>query len=50
MEEFQELFAQAIASGQGPYGPPVEVPTDAGRMERVLGVAGRDRQWSRRID
>jgi len=50
VEEFQELFSDAIGSGQGPYGPPVEVGTDAERMARVLGVAGRDPHWSRRID
>ena len=46
VEEFQALFAAAIASGQGPYGPAVEVGPDAARLDRVLGVAGRDHRWS----
>ena len=46
VEEFQTLFARAIASGQGPYGPSVEVGADAGRFEQLLGVAGRDPGWT----
>jgi uncharacterized protein (TIGR03086 family) len=46
VEEFQALFGPAIESGQGPYGPPVEPVGEVGRLERVLGVAGRDHRWS----
>jgi uncharacterized protein (TIGR03086 family) len=43
--EFQDLFEAAIASGQGPYGPAVEV-RGTGTLDRVLGVAGREPSWS----
>jgi uncharacterized protein (TIGR03086 family) len=45
VEEFQELFSDAIASGHGPYGPAVELPDDVDRFGRVLGTAGRDPGW-----
>ncbi len=50
VEEFQNLFSEAIESGQGPYGPRVAVASEAERLHQVLGVAGRDPDWSRRID
>ena len=27
---------------EGLYGPPVEIPDDAGMLDRILGLAGRD--------
>lgn len=46
VERFLEVFARPIESGQGPYGPPVPVPADRARWERVLGATGRDPHWS----
>lgn len=42
-----EAFARAFAwqRDQGWYGPPVAVPDDAPRQDRVLGFLGRDPHW-----
>jgi uncharacterized protein (TIGR03086 family) len=46
VDRFFELFAEPIASGQGPYGPEVAAPDDASRSERTIAHTGRDPQWS----
>ena len=45
VSEFQEVFAEPIASGQGPYGPAVTVD-DASLLHQLLGVGGRDPGWT----
>ena len=46
VDAFFELFAEPIASGQGPYGPEVAAPDDASRFERTIAHTGRDPHWS----
>jgi uncharacterized protein (TIGR03086 family) len=46
VDTFFELFAEPIASGQGPYGPLVPAPDDAGRFDRLIAHTGRDPLWS----
>ena len=46
VEAFQAAFAGAFPPGRGPYGPPLDVPADAPRLDRLLGAAGRDPAWS----
>ena len=43
-------FAQTFevpdgAPGDGPFGPPVPVPTDAPALDRLAGATGRDPAW-----
>jgi uncharacterized protein (TIGR03086 family) len=45
VESFLDVFAEALASGQGPYGPPVDVADGADRLDRYLAAAGRDPGW-----
>jgi uncharacterized protein (TIGR03086 family) len=47
VDQFFELFAEPIASGQGPYGPEVPAPDDATRFDRLIAHTGRDPQWGR---
>jgi len=46
VDHFMAMFADAIASGRGPYGPEVEAPTPADRLDRLVARAGRDPRWS----
>jgi uncharacterized protein (TIGR03086 family) len=46
MDRFLELFAEAIASGRGPYGPEVDAPPGADRLDRIIARAGRDPRWT----
>jgi uncharacterized protein (TIGR03086 family) len=48
VDQFFELFAEPIASGQGPYGPAVPAPDGADRLERTIAHTGRDPFWSSR--
>jgi uncharacterized protein (TIGR03086 family) len=43
-EAFERTFGWQRARGW--YGPPVDVPEDAPLQDRVLGVLGRDANWS----
>lgn len=45
VERFLDIFAGPLASGQGPYGRAVAVGSDASRLDRYLGAAGRDPRW-----
>ena len=45
VDRFFEVFAGPIASGQGPYGPEVPAPEDAGRFDRLIAHTGRDPLW-----
>jgi len=42
--EFVQMAA-AQSGGKGPFGPPVPVPEDAPRIDRLIGLAGRDPAW-----
>ncbi len=46
VDEFIELFAAQIDSGQGPFGPAVSAPEGASRLERVVAMTGRDPRWT----
>lgn len=46
VDRFFEVFADAIESGQGPYGPPVPAPDGAQRLEQTIARTGRDPHWS----
>ena len=46
MDRFFELFAPQIASGQGPFGPPVDAPQPATRLQRTIALTGRDPWWT----
>jgi uncharacterized protein (TIGR03086 family) len=45
VERFLEVFAEPLASGKGPYGPPLTAGADASRLGRYLAAAGRDPAW-----
>ena len=45
VERFLDVFAEPLASGKGPYGPPVTAAADACRVQRYLAAAGRDPAW-----
>lgn len=45
VDRFFELFADQIATGKGPFGPPVGAPEDATRLDRTVARAGRDPSW-----
>ncbi|QWZ07698.1 TIGR03086 family protein [Nocardioides panacis] len=45
VERFLVVFAEPLASGQGPYGPPLPAGSDATRLGRYLAAAGRDAAW-----
>jgi hypothetical protein len=47
VERFLEVFAEPLASGRGPYGPPLTAGADASRLDRYLAAAGRDPAWRR---
>jgi uncharacterized protein (TIGR03086 family) len=46
VERFLVMFADAIDSGRGPYGPEVPAPRGADRLDRIIARAGRDPSWS----
>jgi uncharacterized protein (TIGR03086 family) len=41
-----QWFAQGESAREGRFGPVVPVPDDAPRLDRVLGLCGRDPAWS----
>ena len=46
VDRFFELFAPQIASGQGPFGPPVDAPEPSTRLQRTIARTGRDPWWT----
>jgi uncharacterized protein (TIGR03086 family) len=46
VERFLDVFAGAIASGKGPYGPAVAAGAGATRLDRYVAAAGRDPAWT----
>jgi uncharacterized protein (TIGR03086 family) len=46
VDRFFEVFAEPIASGNGPHGPSLAAPEDADRLDRTLARAGRDPGWA----
>ncbi len=46
VDRFFALFAPQIASGQGPFGPPVEAPESSSRLQRTIARTGRDPRWT----
>ncbi|GAB2598328.1 TIGR03086 family metal-binding protein [Streptomyces capparidis] len=49
LDELLPLLTETAgtSSGEGPFGPPVEVPADAPPLDRVVAFTGRDPAWSR---
>ena len=45
VDTFFELFAEQIATRNGPFGPEVTAPEGASRVERTLARAGREPAW-----
>jgi uncharacterized protein (TIGR03086 family) len=48
VDRFFELFAGPIDSGNGPFGPPIEVSESATRLARTIARTGRDPRWRNR--
>jgi uncharacterized protein (TIGR03086 family) len=46
VDRFMTMFADAIASGRGPYGPAVHAPSGSDRLDRLVARAGRDPRWT----
>jgi uncharacterized protein (TIGR03086 family) len=46
VQGFVEQFSAPGADRGGLFGPVVDVPDDAPRLDRVIGLAGRDPNWS----
>jgi uncharacterized protein (TIGR03086 family) len=43
---FAEGFEVPEGAGDGPFGPPVPVPSDAPALDRLAGATGRNPRWS----
>ena len=50
VDTFFTLFAEQIATGQGPFGPEVPAPDGASRVERTVARTGRDPRGNRLPD
>ena len=48
VDAFLELFTEQLPAGEGPFGPAVDVPEPATRLERTLARTGRHPGWGRR--
>jgi uncharacterized protein (TIGR03086 family) len=46
VDRFFDIFAPQLASGRGPFGPPVDVPEASTRLERTIARTGRDPWWA----
>ncbi|AXK33810.1 TIGR03086 family protein [Streptomyces armeniacus] len=46
--EFLRQSAEESGEGEGLFGPPVPVPSDAPLLDRAVGLSGRDPGWSAR--
>lgn len=46
VDRFFQLFARQLSSGQGPFGPPVDAPEPATRLQRTIARTGRDPRWT----
>ncbi len=45
VDRFFELFAEQIATGEGPFGPAAGPREHATRLERTVARTGRDPSW-----
>jgi len=43
---FAESFEAPADAGEGPFGPPVDVPADAPDLDRLAGATGRRPDWA----
>ena len=49
VDRFFHIFAPQIASGKGPFGPPVDPPERASRLESTIARTGRDPGWTAEV-
>ena len=44
--DFATSFEVPADAGEGPFGPPVDVPSDAPVLDRLAGATGRRPDWA----
>ena len=45
VDRFFEMYADELASGEGPFGPAAVPPARATRLERIIARSGREPSW-----